>query len=523
MAERKWLGDKAGQGFYKKERGEGGKELRIVLDLKSMDYKPTEPPKLAELEMAKSSDSAAERIRALLAGNPERDKAARFYWQILPELWAYTANRIGEVADSIVDIDRAMKAGFNWELGPFEMWDSAGVADTVKRMRVRGQAVPQVVVKLLAAGGESWYRDHGREFFDPVSGAYLPIAETPGSLTVAKIKQANGVVEKNAGASLVDLGDGIACIEFHSKMNAIGEDIVRFVQHTLEPGSDAVRNFEGFIVTGDATNFSVGANLMQVLLAIQDEEWDELARYIREFQAMTQAIKFCPRPVVVAPFGLCLGGGAEVALHAAARQPHVELYMGLVETAVGVLPAGGGCKEMALRALDTANAVQSDMRGDSVEVNEAIKNVFQTIAMARVSASAAEAKNLGLLRDADGITMNRDRLVNDARLKARELADGGYAAPIPRKNIPAPGEAVLANLKLGIHMMREAAMISDHDVKIARHVAHVLCGGAITSGTQVSEQYLLDLESEGFLSLCGEHKTAERIAFMLKSGKPLRN
>ena len=528
MVERKWLGDKTGQGFYKKERGpkehgQDDKENRLVLDLSSMEYRPATRPKIAELEMAKNGDAAADRIRALLAGNPEREKAARFYWQILPELWCYAANRIGEVADTIVDIDRAMRAGFNWELGPFEMWDAAGVASTVEWMHARGQAVPQAVEKMLASGGEGWYRKQGMEFFDPASGKYLAISETPGQTTVARMKRVNGVIQKNAGASLVDLGDGIACIEFHSRMNAIGEDIVRFVRETLRPDGDRVGDFDGFIVTGDATNFSVGANLMQVLLAIQDEEWDELDRYIREFQAMTQSIKFCPRPVVVAPFGLCLGGGAEVALHAAARQPHVELYMGLVENAVGILPAGGGCKEMTLRAIDAANAVHREMRGDSAGVNECMKNVFQVIAMANVSTSAEDAKGLGYLRETDGITMNRDRLVMDAKSKARELADSGYMPPMVRADIPAPGEAVLATLKLGIHMMREAEYISEHDAKVARSTANVLCGGAITSGTLVSEQYLLDLEREGFLSLCGERKTTERIAFMLKNGRPLRN
>ncbi len=523
MVERKWLGDKTGQGFYKKQRGEDGKELRLVLDLDKLEYKPAERPKFTELEIAKANDSAAERIRALLAGNPEREKVARFYWAILPELWAYAANRIGEVADTIVDIDRAMRAGFNWELGPFEMWDAAGVAETAAAMQSRGEAVPEAVEKLLAAGGNSWYRRQGSEFFDPGSGSYFPVPETPGMATLAKFKRANGVVEKNAGASLIDLGDGIACIEFHSKMNAIGEDIVRFVQKTLRPGSDAVRNFAGFIISSDAVNFSVGANLMQVLLAIQDEEWDEIARYIREFQAMTQTIKFCSRPVVVAPFGFCFGGGAEIALHAAIRRSHIELYMGLVETSVGLLPAGGGCKEMTLRAMEAAGAMNPGGRADSVEVNDAIKNVFEMIAMAKVSTSAVEARKLGLLRDSDGITMNRERLISDAKTEARRLVDGGYTPPVPRTDIPAPGEAVMATLKLGIDMMREAEFISDHDVKIGRQVANVLCGGAITSGTRISEQYLLDLEREGFLSLCGERKTAERIAFTLKNGKPLRN
>lgn len=523
MVERKWLGDKTGQGFYKKARGADEKETRLVLDLSTLEYQPTQRPKLTELEMAKSNDSVAERIRMLLAGNAERDKAAKFYWQVLPELWCYAANRIGEIADNLVDMDRAMRAGFNWELGPFEMWDAVGVRDTVAKMKELGQAIPPAVEKLIAAGGAGWYRNGGSEFFDPETGQYLPVPQTPALKTVAAFKRSNGVVDKSVGASLIDLGNGIACIEFHSKMNTIGEGIVKFVQRTLRVGSDAVRNFEGFVITGDAVNFSVGANLMQVLLAIQDEEWDEIGMYVREFQSMTQAIKFCTRPVVAAPFGLCFGGGAEVSLHARSRQPHMELYMGLVETGVGLLPAGGGCKEMTLRALEAASAVRANLRGESVEVNETLKSAFETIAMARVSTSAEEARKLRFLSDSDGITMNRERVVTDAKEVARTMADAGYVPPLPRKDIPAPGEGVLATLRLGIHLMREAEYISDHDVKIARLVANVLCGGAITPGTLVSEQYLLDLEREGFLSLCGERKTAERIAFTLKTGKPLRN
>ncbi|MGB8480365.1 MAG: 3-hydroxyacyl-CoA dehydrogenase NAD-binding domain-containing protein [Acidobacteriaceae bacterium] len=521
--ERKWFGDKTGQGFYKKQRGADGKEERLVLDLSSLEYRPAERPKMLALEMAKSHESTAARIRALLAGNPDRDQAAKFYWQILPELWAYAANRIGEVADTVVDIDRAMKAGFNWELGPFEMWDAAGFSDTIEGMRRRGQTLPPVVKRMESAGVTSWYRNGGEEFFDIVSGEYRPVVEPLGMATVARVKRAHGVVEENPGVSLIDMGDGIACIEFNSKMNTLGADIVGFVQRALRPGSDATRNFKGFVICNDATNFSVGANLMQVLLAIQDEEWDELDRYVREFQAMTQAIRFCARPVIVAPFGMCLGGGAEVALHAAARQAHIELYMGLVETSVGLLPAGGGCKEMTLRAIETADAVRIGHRSDSVEIHDAMRSLFETIAMAKVSSSAAEAKKLQLMRASDGITMNRERLLSDAKSEAARLADAGYVPPLPRTDIPAPGDGMLANLKLGIHMMREAEFISDHDVKIARLVARVLCGGAITAGTQISEQYFLDLEREAFLSLCGEPKTVERITATLKTGKPLRN
>jgi 3-hydroxyacyl-CoA dehydrogenase len=523
MLERKWLGDKTGQGFYKKTKAADRSESRDVLDLNSFEYQPTTRPKIAELEMAKNSESVHERIRALLGGDM-KGKAAQFYWQTLPGLWAYAANRIGEVSDNLVEIDRAMKTGFNWELGPFEMWDAAGVKAVAEKMNAVGYESPAAVQALFAAGGTSWYRDNGKEYFDPASKSYLPVEVSPGVTTLAVIgASSKGVVAKNAGASLIDIGDGIACIEFHSKMNSLGDDIVRFVTQTLRADSDAVRNFDGFIITSDAVNFSVGANLMQLLLGVQDEEWDEIDLSVRGFQAMTSAVKFCSRPVVSAPFGLCLGGATEISMHAALRQPHMELYMGLVETGVGLLPAGGGCKEMTINAVEAASAVRDDIRGESVEVHETIKRAFETIALAKVSTSAVEAKALRLLRDSDAITMNRERLITDAKSEARRLVDAGYAAPIARTDIPAPGETVLATLKLGVHLMREGNYISDHDVKIARHVANVLCGGAATAGTLLSEQYLLDLEREGFLSLCGEKKTAERIAFTLKSGKPLRN
>ena len=529
MLERKWLGDKTGQGFYKKSKGAEGSEIREVLNLETLTYEPTTRPKFAELEMAKNNDAVAARIRMLLGGDKNKDKAARFYWTVLPELWAYAANRIGEVADSIVEIDRAMKTGFNWELGPFEMWDAAGVPVIADAMRASGRALPAALEALLAAGGTSWYREDGREYFDPARKAFVAVGAAPGLTSLKAIKAAagvkasGGVVARNAGASLIDIGDGIGCIEFHSKMNSLGDDIVRFITQTLKPDSEAVRNFQGFIITSDAVNFSVGANLMQLLLGVQDEEWDEIDLSVRGFQGMTSAIKFCTRPVISAPFGLCLGGATEISMHAALRQPHMELYMGLVETGVGLLPAGGGCKEMTMAAVEAATMVRDDLRGESVEVHETIKRAFETIALAKVSTSAIEAKSLRLLRESDAVTMNRERLITDAKAEALRLAKAGYTAPLPRMNIPAPGETVLATLKLGVHLMREGNYISDHDVKIARQVANVLCGGAVTAGTLLSEQYLLDLEREGFLSLCGEKKTAERIAFTLKSGKPLRN
>jgi len=523
LIERKWLGDKTKQGFYKKERDADGKEVRLVLDFGTMEYKPSARAAFAEIEMAKTNDSLAGRIRALLSGDPAKDRVAKFYWQALPEMWAYSANRIGEVADTIVEIDRAMKAGFNWELGPFAMWDAAGVVETVATMREHWLAIPAAVEKLLAAGGTSWYRAEGTEFFDVATGTYRAVDLNPELAPVASYKRANGVYAHNAGISLVDVGDGIGCFEFHSKMNSLGQDIVGFLRQKLQPGSDAVKNFDGFIITSDAQNFSVGANLMQLLLGIQDQEWDEIDLMVREFQAMTQAIKFCPRPVVAAPFGLCLGGGTEISMHAAVRQPHVELYCGLVETGVGILPAGGGCKEMVLRALAAAEAVNPGGGAESVEVHEAIRGVFETIAMAKVSTSAFEARGLRILEESAAISMNRDRLVSDAKAQALRLVRAGYSAPVMRTDIAAPGASVEATLKLGVYTMLEAEYISVHDAKIANHVARVLTGGGVTAGALVSEQYLLDLEREGFLSLCGEAKTVERVGFTLKTGKPLRN
>ena len=519
MLERKWFGDKTGQGFYRKQKGSEGED-RLVLDLATLEYRPATKQKIPALDLAKQIESLPERIRTLLSGNPEKDKAAAFYWQILPDLWLYAANRIGEISDSVADIDRAMRTGFNWELGPFEMWDVAGVADTSAKLRAQGRTLPPALEKLLTAGGSSWYRNDGAEYFDPRSGSYLPVEPPSAVITLTRAKRYGGVVAENPGASLIDIGDGIACVEFHTKMNALGGDIVSFVRQTLHPDSEAVRNFRGFVITNDSTNFSAGANLVQLLLAAQDQEWDEIDLYIRAFQEMTQAIKFCPSPVVVAPFGLALGGGCEVTLHGAARQPHLELYMGLVETGVGLIPAGGGCKEMTLRAIELATAAAPQAsRSDSVELHHVMRTMFESIALAKVSTSAFEARDLRLLRPSDAITMNRDRVLHDAKSRAIALADVGYRLPLPITDIPAPGESVLAALRLGIHMLRQGEYASDHDVTVATH----LCGGNITPGTPVSEQYLLDLERLHFLSLCGERKTQERIAHTLKTGRPLRN
>ena len=531
MLERKWLGDKSKGGFYKKTKGAPGKDdERLALDWKTLEYRPRQKAKFPALDMAKQIEDTAQRLRTLLgtdgSGPQKGDRAGQFLWSVLSDLWTYSANRIGEICDSIVEIDRAMRLGFNWEMGPFELWDAAGVEPTVARMKKEGRPVAENVSRLLASGKKTWYSDavgasSGVAYFDVATASYKSQQVPPGIWSVQVAKKSGGVVKKNAGATLVDLGDGVGCIEFHTKMNAIGGDIIQLVTQTLKPGGPG-DNFDAFVITNDGQHFSAGANIMLLLMAIQEEEWDEIDMIIRQFQGMTQAIKFSPKPVVVAPFGMTLGGGCEVSLHGAARHPHAELYMGLVEVGVGLLPGGGGCKEMTLRAVDAAASIRPDGRGESVELMEAMKKAFETVAMAKVSTSVAEARAFGFLAPVDQVTMNRDRVLADAKAHVLELTRS-YKPPRPRIDIPAPGESILATLKLGVHLMRQGEYVTEHEVKVGNKVAEVLCGGAITPGTPVSEQYLLDCEREAFKSLCGEKKTQERIAFTLKTGKPLRN
>jgi 3-hydroxyacyl-CoA dehydrogenase len=532
MLERKWLGDKTKGGFYKKVKGgDGGEDERLALDWKTLEYHPRQKPKFPALDMAKNLEQTGARLKMLLGldgGGPQKnDRAGAFLWSALPDLWTYSANRIPEISDSVVEIDRAMRLGFNWELGPFELWDAAGVEATVERMKKENRPIAANVEQLLASGKKAWYLDDpkaasGRAYWDLKSANYEAVKVPSGVWSVEVAKKANGVVKKNSGTSLVDLGDGVACIEFHSKMNSIGSDIVQLISQTLKSGG-AGEAFDAFVITNDATNFSVGANLMLLLMSIQEEEWDDVDLAIRTFQGMTQAIKFSPKPVVAAPFGLTLGGGTEISLHAAALQAHAELYMGLVEVGVGLLPGAGGCKEMLLRALDSAASIRPGGRGESVELMEAMKKIFETIATAKVATSAHEARGLGFLRNSDSITMNRERVLADAKARALELVRAGYEPPQPRTDIRAPGENIFAALKMGVHLMRQGEYITEYEVKLATKIAEVLCGGNVTAGTPVSEQYILDLEREGFKSLCGEKKTQERIQYTLKTGKTLRN
>jgi 3-hydroxyacyl-CoA dehydrogenase len=532
MLSRKWLGDKTGGGFYKKAKGANRQEERLALDWKSLEYRPRQKPRFAILDMAKNVDDLAARLRMLLgfdgASSQKTDKAGAFLWSSLSDLWNYAANRVPEIADSIVEVDRAMRLGFNWEMGPFELWDAAGTEATVARMKQESRTVAPNAEKLAGSGKKTWYMDEpkavsGRACFDLSSGDYKPVSVPARVWSVAVAKKSNGVVKKNSGASLVDLGDGVGCIEFHSKMNSLGADIISLITQTLKPQGPG-SNFDAFVMTNDAPNFSVGANLMLLLMLSQEEEWDEIDLAVRQFQGMTQAIKFSPKPVVVAPFGMTLGGGAEITLHAPARQPYAELYIGLVEIGVGLLPGGGGCKEMLLRAVSSAHTSHGAAGlVRSVELMEQMKKAFETIATAKVATSAVEARGLGFISNKDNVTMNRERLLSDAKARALELVRAGYEPPVLRSDIPAPGEDVLAALRMGVHLMRQGDYVTDYEVKLATKIAEVLCGGNITPGSSINEQYVLDLEREAFKSLCGEKKTQERIQYTLKTGKTLRN
>ena len=529
MMKRGWLGDKAGQGFYKKIRV-SGKDERLTLDPVKLVYRPFEKPAIPALDMAKNADALGVRLKLLLGKDPARERAASFLWPLLGSLWTYAADRIGEVAADAPSIDAAMRAGFNWEQGPFEMWDAADLPSIVKRMKAFGAPVSAHVEALLSAGLSSWYTDQGRMCFQPATRKMEPVGTVPGQARVFDFRRQGKVVRGNNGASLVDLGDGVGCLELHSLKNAVGGDVLEMITSVLDPNSASVREFVAFVISGDRENFSVGANLMQLLLSAQEGEWDEVEAMIRAFQRMTAAVKFCPRPVVAAPFGLTLGGGAEICLHAARRQAHVETYIGLVEAGVGLIPAGGGTKEMLFHAVDAAAALAPPDPRDpasrfaqSAELAAALKNRLELMAMAKVSTSAVEGQRRGLLAPGDRMSMNRDRLLLDAKAQALAMAEAGYAPPQPRAGVPAPGTAALAAMETGIFLMGEAGYASEHDQKVARWIAYVLAGGRVTPGAPLSEQYLLDLEREAFLSLCGEAKTQERIAFTLKTGKPLRN
>jgi 3-hydroxyacyl-CoA dehydrogenase len=516
MMQRRLLGEKTGQGFYKKVKGrEGGEESEILtLDFKTFDYRARQKPKFPSLEMARNIEDTRERVRTLCQ-SPER--AGQFYRKVLFDTFHYTAMRVPEISDDIVSIDNSMKWGFNWECGVFELWDAVGIEKVVDAWKKAGRSTPPLVEKLLATGKKSFYAsgDGARSYFDFGSGAFRDIKDKPGVLLLSSLKARKKEIRKNAGASLIDLGEGVVCLEFHSKMNTVGADTVQMIHSGLKTLNEG---FDAMVIGNQAANFCVGANLMMVLMTIQEGEWDDLHRAVRAFQNANMALKYAPKPVVAAPFGLTLGGGTEMVLHATRVRAAAETYLGLVEVGVGLIPAGGGTKEMLVRAMD---AVPADPEADPFTF---VKEVFLNIGMAKVSSSAEEARKLGYLSAKDSISMNRDRQLADAKQLALDLARLGYRPGRPREDVRVLGQAAFVKMKLGLHLMRRAEYISDYDVVIGTQLAKILSGGGeFTSPQLVSEQYLLDLEREAFLSLCGQKKTSERIQYMLKKGKPLRN
>ena len=511
MMDRKWLGDKTGQGFFKKEKDAAGNRTILSLNLQTMEYQPQTKPQFATIGAARQVDDLKERLKVLHAG---KDKAGDFYRAITYRVNQYVSNRIPEIADELYRIDDAMRAGFGWELGPFEAWDALGVQATVAAMEAAGHAPAAWVKTMLNNGCESFYtiEDGIRKYYDITAGKYLPVPGGEAFIILDNYHSAKPVFQ-NAGATLHDIGDGILNLEFHTKMNVIGAEILQAVNSSIEI---AEKDFRGLVIGNDAANFSAGANIAMMLMLAVEQEFDELDMAIRMFQQSVARVRFSSIPVAVAPHGLTLGGGCEMTMHADVAVAAAETYIGLVEVGAGLLPAGGGTKELALRASDKY------FKGD-IEL-PTLQEMSLNIAMAKVATSAREAFELGLLLEGiDKEVINGSRLIATAKAAVLQLAEEGYTQHKERKDIKVLGRTALGSFYTGIASMRMAGYISEYDELVAKKVAYVISGGDLSSPTEVSEQYLLDLEREGFLSLLGERKTLERMQHILKTGKPLRN
>jgi 3-hydroxyacyl-CoA dehydrogenase len=495
-----WLGDKSGQGYYKKVGP--AKEIHAI-NLQTLAYAPAQKVKFPAAEEAKQLEDMPARLRKLVAGT---DRVGTFLWSLYSDLFVYCAERIPEISDRCVEIDRAMKWGYAHKYGPFELWDALGFEAVCKRLEAEKRNIPANIEAMRKAGATSFYatNDHGgnpgAKYFNLGSAAFADLEERKGVTVIADLKRARGVVKSNPGASLVDLGDGVVCVEFHSKMNSLGEDIFAMMQAGIEAIEGG--GYDALVIANQGQDFCVGANLAMALMAAQEEEWDDLNLGIHRFQQLNMRLKYASKPVVVAPFARTLGGGCEIQLHASKVQAAAEVYMGLVEVGVGLIPGGGGTKEMIARLKDP-------------------RKCFEIIGMAKVSSSADDAKAIGLLARDAGISMNTERLVADAKEAALALVPG-YTAP-NAKPIKVGGAPAKALLNVGLWSMRQGGYISDYDVEVGKKLAHILSGGDLSGESEVSEQYLLDLEREAFLSLCGSKKTQDRMAHMLKTGKPLRN
>ncbi|WP_343668515.1 3-hydroxyacyl-CoA dehydrogenase NAD-binding domain-containing protein [Chitinophaga sp.] len=509
VVENKWLGDKTGQGFYKKTKGEGGKEI-LTLNLQTMEYGPKQRPKFASLEAAKPVEDLKQRLRMLAAAT---DKAGQFYQQFHALLFAYISNRIPEIADDLYKVDDAMKAGFGWEIGAFETWDLLGVEKTVQAMAEKGITVAKWVQDMLAKGIKHFYKvENGKKYYYDITTQDYKVL--PGAETFIILENLSGnVVWKNSACTLYDIGDGIVTLDWKTKMNTIGGEVLEGVNKAIDR---AEKDYQGLILANEGANFSAGANVGMIFMLAAEQEYDELDMAVRLFQKTTMRLRYSSIPTIVAPHALTLGGGCEMCLHADKVQAAAEAYIGLVELGVGLIPGGGGTKEMTVRASD-------EFKEGRIE-EEPLKDRFMAIAMAKVSTSGKEAFDLGILRSGhDEITMNQSRLIADAKRSILQIAAEGYTRPIERKDIKVLGRGALGMLLTGIHSMRFGNYISDHDAKIAGKLAYVMCGGDLTEASVVSEQYLLDLEREAFLSLAGERKTLERLQSVIKTGKPIRN
>lgn len=510
MADNNWLGDKTKQGFYKKSKDKNGQRVIEALDLKSMQYQPKQKVKFATLTQAKQVDDLKDRLKVLVSG---KDKAAEFYRKSFYNAFAYASHRIPEISDEIYKIDRAMRAGFGWEMGPFEMWDALGVERSLEAMKKLGYQAAPWVSEMIDNGQTSFYQNK-----EGVSNYYHIVAKqstlVPGleDFIILDNIRSSKTVWKNTGASLLDIGDGILNLEFHSKMNSIGGEVLQGIQKSIEIAEE---NHKGLVIANQGTNFSVGANLAMIFMMAIEQDYDEIDFAIRAFQQTTQRIRYSSIPVVVAPHGMALGGGCEISLHADKVQAAAETYMGLVEMGVGLIPGGGGSKEMAQRAS------KAYFEGD-IEL-PTLKERYLNIGMAKVATSAQEAMDLGLMLEGrDAYSINSKRLITDAKRAALQLAENGYSMPTPQK-VKALGKQGLGMFLVGAHSMQAAGYITKHEQLMSEKLAYVICGGDLSTPTEVSEQYLLDLEREAFLSLCGERKTLERIEHMLQKGKALRN
>jgi 3-hydroxyacyl-CoA dehydrogenase len=520
MIEKKLLGEKTKQGFYKKTKDAKGDRIILSLDYNSMEYTPQEKVKLASLNTAKNISGVSEKLKSLYYAD---DAGGEFTFRTVSETLIYAANRIPEIADDIVNVDNAMKWGFARKLGPFEAWDALGVRESVAKMKGAGYEIPAWVQEMLDSGKDAFYtKQNGKlRFYDVASNTYEEVPLKPGIILLPSLKEREKKVEGNTGASLIDMGDGVACLEFHTKMNAIGEDITAMIHKSADIVS---KDFDGLVIANHGTNFSAGANLVMVLFAAQEEEWDDLEFAIKSFQDAMMKLKYLDKPVVSAPAGMALAGGCEVCLAADRIRYAAETYMGLVEVGVGLIPAGGGCKELLIRNTEHLFEVQKGgLYPKQIELMPFVARAFEAIALAKVSTSGPEAEKLGYLRATDKMTVNRDYLIQDAKNTVLAMNMEGYKPPKPLDEIRVPGENTLAMIKLAIWTLHEQEYATDHDVTVSTKVAHVLCGGDVLADTKVSEQYLLDLEREAFLSLCGDPNTHARIQHMLNTGKPLRN